>query len=64
MVTRRIKGRLIEIDVGEARGLGWVAVGIVKEGLAHEDGLRFEAKGSDANEASRRLESEIEAHFA
>ncbi len=64
MVTRRIRGRLIEIDVGEPKGLGWVAVGIVKEGLAHEAGLRFEAKASDPDEASRRLESEIEAYFA
>jgi hypothetical protein len=55
---------LIEVDVGEAKGLGWVAVGVVKEGLAPEIGLRFEAKAATAAEASRILESEIEAAFA
>jgi hypothetical protein len=62
--TRRIRGRLIEIDVGEAKGLGWVAVGIVQEGLAPEIGLRFEAKAATEAEAARILESEIEASFA
>jgi hypothetical protein len=64
MATRRIRGRLIEIEVGEVRSLGWIAVGIVKEGLAYETGLRFEARASGPDEASQRLEGEIEAHFS
>jgi hypothetical protein len=55
---------LIEIDVGQATGLGWVAIGIVKSGLGPEIGLRFEAKADDEAEATRILESEIEAAFA
>ncbi len=63
-MTRHIRGRLIDIEIGEVPGLGWVAVGIVKDGRAHEAGLRFEAKAADPDEASRRLEGEIEAFFA
>jgi hypothetical protein len=37
--VERIRGRVVEIEVGEAKGLGWVAVGIVKTGL---DRLRAE----------------------
>jgi hypothetical protein len=31
----RIRGRLVRIEVGEAKGLGWVAVGEVTQGLNH-----------------------------
>ncbi len=60
----RIRGRLVEIEVGEAKGLGWVAVGVVKHGLSHEEGMLFEAGAPDATTAERKLLAEIEAFFA
>ena len=59
----RIRGRLVVIEVGEPEGLGWIAVGIVKEGLSHEKGMRFEAKGSSPIDAQTQLRAEIEAYF-
>jgi hypothetical protein len=64
LTAERIKGRLVEIEIGEATGLGWVAVGVVTQGLTHEKGMRFEARGAGAVEAERMLRAEIEAHFA
>jgi hypothetical protein len=60
----RIGRRVVEIEVGEVTGVGWVAVGVVKEGLAPEIGLRFEARAADPQSAIGRLKGEIEAHFA
>jgi hypothetical protein len=62
-LTERIKGRLVEIEIGETKGLGWVAVGVVKEGFPHEEGLSFEAKASDPLSAEATLKAEIEAYF-
>lgn len=59
----RIRGRVVEIDLAETAGLGWLAVGIVRQGLGHEEGKVFEAKGKDAGEAETRLVAEIEAFF-
>ncbi len=39
-------------------------MGIVRDGLPHETGLRFEARGADALEAEQRLRNEIEAYFS
>lgn len=65
MVTAdRIRGRLIEIELGEVEGFGWVAVGTVREGLSHEKGMVFEAKALDPIEAESRIKAEIEAFFA
>lgn len=64
IVTDRIRGRLVEIEVGFVEGQGWVAVGIVREGLRHERDQRFEARGADARTAEERLRAEIEASFA
>lgn len=65
MVTaERIRGRLIDIEVGKVPELGWVAIGTVKQGLDLEAGMRFEARADDAAEAERRLRLEIEAAFA
>ena len=64
MRTERIRERLIEIEVNRPAGAGWVAVGIVREGLDPERGLRFEAHGASAEEAERRLCEEIEARLA
>lgn len=60
----RIRGRLVRIEVGEAKGLGWVAVGEVTQGLEHEEGLLFEAEASDPVGAETKLTAEIEAFFA
>lgn len=60
----RIRGRLVRIEVGEAKGLGWVAVGEVTQGLKHEEGLLFEAEASDPVGAETKLTAEIEAFFA
>ena len=60
----RIRGRVIDIEVGEVAGLGWVAVGVVTHGLGHEQGMRFEARAADRAEAERRLRMEVEAAFA
>ena len=59
----RIRGREISIEVDEGPD-GWVAVGIVQEGLGPERGMRFEACAADPNEAEQRLKVEIEAAFA
>lgn len=64
MNPERIRGRLVDIEVGEVPGFGCVAVGIVRVGLSHEVGLRFEAKGTDPDEARRHLEVEIEVYFS
>jgi hypothetical protein len=63
VATERIKGRLVRIEIGEVERLGWVAVGVVEEGWAHEKGMRFEAKASDPTEVERQLRAEIEAYF-
>jgi hypothetical protein len=60
----RIRGRQVSIEIGEVPGVGWLAIGIVKKGLRHEEGLRFEARAADPGEAERRLKLEIEAAFA
>jgi len=60
----RIRGRLVRIEVGEAKGIGWVAVGEIMQGLKHEEGLLFEAEASDPAGAETRLTAEIEAYFA
>ena len=61
MVRERIRGRLVEIEVGEVPGLGWVAVGVVAEGLAPERGQRFEARAAGRDAAEQALRAEIEA---
>jgi predicted N-acetyltransferase YhbS len=60
----RIGGRLVEIELGEAKGRGWAAVGVVKQGLDFERGMVFEVEASDPVEAEERLLAEIEAYFA
>ena len=60
----RIRGRVVDIEVGEVPGIGWVAVGIVTRGLSHEQGMRFEARAADRAEAERRLKLDIETAFA
>lgn len=62
--AERIRGRQVSIEIGEVPGVGWVAVGIVAEGLSHEKGMRFEARGGDPTEAEQRVKMEIEAAFA
>lgn len=62
-MVERIRGRLVEIEIGETTGIGWVAVGVVKEGLAHEKGLRFEATATSRDDAESRLQAEIGAYF-
>jgi hypothetical protein len=65
MVTaERIRGRRVRIEIGEVPGLGWVAVGIVEDGLGSEAGMRFEVRAADRADAERRLRMEIEAEFA
>ena len=65
MVTaERIHGRQISVEIGEVPGVGWVAVGIVQEGLSYEKGMRFEASAGDPIDAEQRLKMEIEAAFA
>lgn len=65
MVTaERIRGRQLSIEIDEVPGVGWVAIGIVNEGLLCEKGMRFEARAADRSEAERRLKMEIEAAFA
>lgn len=60
----RVKGRLIEIQIPSHTADGWIAVGIVREGLLHERGMLFEAKGTDALAAENALKAEIERYFA
>lgn len=64
LTNERIMGRRVEIEVGEAPGIGWSAVGIVRGGLVHEVGLRFQATAPTPQEARQRLQAEIEAYFA
>jgi hypothetical protein len=65
MVTaERIRGRQVSIDIDEVPGIGWVAIGIIDEGLGPEKGMRFEARAADRSEAERRLKMEIEAALA
>ena len=64
LTVERIRGRQVSIEIGEVPGVGWVAIGIVTDGLSHEKGMRFEARASDAPEAEQRLKMEIEAAFA
>ena len=64
LTADRIRGRLVEMELGEVAGFGWVAVGVVREGLNHEKGMLFEAKAQDPVEAETRLRAEIEAYFA
>ena len=64
MDTKRIHGRLVEIEVAGLAGDGYIAVGIVQVGLPPEIGMRFDAKGADVEEARCRLEAEVEAYFA
>lgn len=63
VLADRIKGRLIEIEVGEVEGLGWIALGVVRRGLVHEVGMRFEAKAEDPIDAEQSVRAEIEAYF-
>ena len=64
LTAERIHGRQVSIEIGDVPGIGWVAIGIVTEGLAHEKGMRFEARAADPIEAGQRLRMEIEAAFA
>lgn len=64
LTAERIRGRLVDIEIGEVSGIGWVAVGIVKQGLSHELGMRFEARAQAPAEAERRLKLDIESAFA
>jgi hypothetical protein len=64
LTVERIRGRQVSIETGEVPGVGWVAIGIVTDGLSHEKGMRFEARASAAPEAEQRLKMEIEAAFA
>jgi hypothetical protein len=64
LTAERIHGRQVSIEIGEVPGIGWVAIGIVTGGLAHEKGMRFEARADDPSEAGQRLKMEIEAAFA
>lgn len=61
--AERIRGRLVEIELSETPGLGWVAVGIVRQGLAHERGMVFDGTGRDSDDAETKLKAEIEAFF-
>ena len=62
--VQRIRGRVVDIEVGEVPGLGWVAVGVVTQGPSHEQGMRFEARAADRAGAERRLALDIETAFA
>jgi len=64
LTAERIHGRLVDIEIGEVSGIGWVAVGIVRQGLSHEMGMRFEARAQEPAEAERRLKLDIESAFA
>ena len=63
LTAERIRGRLVEIELEHVKGLGWVAVGVVKEGLSHEKGMRFKAEARGPVEAESKLRAEIEAFF-
>ncbi len=62
--AERIRGRLVELEIGEVADVGWVAVGVVREGLAHEVGMTFRATAEDPRAAESRLRAEIESFFA
>jgi hypothetical protein len=64
MRADRSRGRMVDIEVGAVPEVGWVAVGIVREGLGHEKGLRFEARGLGPEDAEEHLRGEIEAYLA
>jgi pyruvate,water dikinase len=64
LTAERIHGRLVDIEIGDVPGIGWVAIGTVKQGLGPEVGMRFEARAEDAAEAERRLRLDIESAFA
>ena len=64
LTAERLRGRQVSIEIGEVLGVGWVAIGIVTEGLSHEKGMRFEARACDPTEAEQRLKLEIEAAFS
>lgn len=64
VMEERIRGRVVEVEVGEVPGIGWVAIGTVTRGLGHEQGMRFEARAADRAEAERRLKLDIETAFA
>ena len=64
LTVERIRGRQISIEIGKVPGVGWVAIGIVTEGLGHEKSMRFEGRAHDAPGAEQRLRMEIEAAFA
>jgi hypothetical protein len=64
LTPERIRGRLVDIEIGEVSGIGSVAVGIVRQGLSHELGMRFEARAQEPAEAERRLKLDIESAFA
>lgn len=61
--AERIHGRQVSIEVGEVPGGGWMAIGIVEQGLGPEKGMRFEARAANPGEAERRLKLDIEAAF-
>jgi len=64
LTAERIRGQLVDIEIGEVSGIGWVAVGTVRQGLSHEIGMRFEARAQEPAEAERRLKMDIESAFA
>ena len=37
LTAERIRGRQVSIEIGEVPGVGWVAIGIVTEGLTYEE---------------------------
>jgi hypothetical protein len=63
LTAERIRGRQVRIEIGKVPDVGWVAIGIVTEGLSHEKGMRFEARANDPSEVAQRLRIEIEAAF-
>ena len=60
---RRIRSRLVEIEVRESEAGEWFAIGIVRQGLRHEVGMSFVATGSDATGVEMRLEMEVEVRL-
>jgi hypothetical protein len=64
MAEERIRGRLVEIEIGDTPGVGWVAVGVIRQGPGAERGQRFEVRASSRPEAEGRLRAEIEASLA
>ena len=62
--AERIRGRQVSIEVDHVPGIGWVAIGVINEGLGPEKGMRFEARAEDRSEAEQRLKIEMEAALA